>query len=270
MVKKNRGTAGGRPHRNGQASAPNGTVSAVDDAPADVEEKLADLASRIKDFHSMAEGFKRSAYEFARLAGELLIEVKTLVGHGNFETWLAANVDFSARTARVYMQVAEEPETDLCLEVANRQDPAVLTIDGFLKRRPKPRGAPRPAAPPGDGARKRAPAEPVPGDRRRPDDEREDPSEEDDEDEPPTDQTKPPVVTNGAAPRHDTPPKPSAVERYIDGSELIAGAVDEVCELISQGPGQKVLDRIERHCRNTSNCGVKIRDALKLAAQTRL
>jgi hypothetical protein len=58
------------------------------------------------------------------------------------------------------MQVAEEPETDLCLEVANRQDPAVLTIDGSLKRRSKPRGAPRPATPPGDGDRKRAPAEP--------------------------------------------------------------------------------------------------------------
>jgi hypothetical protein len=47
-----------------------------------------------------------SAVEHARRAGELLLEAKAACAHGEWNRWLAANVDVSDRTARLYMQLA--------------------------------------------------------------------------------------------------------------------------------------------------------------------
>jgi hypothetical protein len=145
----------------------------------------------------------------------------------------------------------------------------LTTIDGALKRRSKPRGAPRPAAPPGDGDRKRAPAEPVPGDRRRPDAlarnpdvEREDPSDEDDEDEPPTDQTEPPVVTNGAAPGHDGPFGRSAVERFLAAAETIDECSIEACLEIEGGIDAATRAALDESVSRTYACAHKVREAL--------
>jgi hypothetical protein len=44
-------------------------------------------------------------------AGELLLEAKREVAHGEWESWLQANVPFQPRTARAYMQLARlDPE----------------------------------------------------------------------------------------------------------------------------------------------------------------
>jgi hypothetical protein len=68
--------------------------------------KGADLAERINDEHLAAFGKAREALEHARRAGELLIEAKGKLAHGEWAAWLSENIKFSSRTATRYMQVA--------------------------------------------------------------------------------------------------------------------------------------------------------------------
>lgn len=64
------------------------------------------LAVDIRDAHNMVENAARSTVEYAIHAGELLIEAKAQVRHGEWLPWLEANFPGSERTARGYMQVA--------------------------------------------------------------------------------------------------------------------------------------------------------------------
>jgi Protein of unknown function (DUF3102) len=74
---------------------------------------LADLAHRIKAEHDAANEAKRSAISHAIAAGDLLIEAKDRVSHGDWLPWLEANVGFSERTAQAYMRLAREyPKLD--------------------------------------------------------------------------------------------------------------------------------------------------------------
>lgn len=67
---------------------------------------LTNLAADIRREHEHAYGKAREALEHARRAGELLIEAKSVVEHGQWLPWLAANVPFSERTAQGYMRLA--------------------------------------------------------------------------------------------------------------------------------------------------------------------
>jgi hypothetical protein len=67
---------------------------------------LADLAARINTAHEAAAAALKSSVIHAMQAGDLLIEAKKQVGHGEWLPWLKANFAFSDRTARLYMQVA--------------------------------------------------------------------------------------------------------------------------------------------------------------------
>jgi len=59
----------------------------------------------------------RSLIDYAREAGEALIELKSRVGHGNFEPWLNQNLTCSNRQARRYMSVAQDwAEIKACME----------------------------------------------------------------------------------------------------------------------------------------------------------
>lgn len=69
---------------------------------------LTSLAERINDEHRLAEDAARSAVEHAVKAGELLIEAKGKVAHGEWGDWVKANCSFAERTTQVYMRVARE------------------------------------------------------------------------------------------------------------------------------------------------------------------
>jgi hypothetical protein len=51
----------------------------------------------------------RRAVEHAIAAGELLIEAKKQVKHGEWQIWLMANCDISERTVQAYMRLARTP-----------------------------------------------------------------------------------------------------------------------------------------------------------------
>lgn len=67
---------------------------------------LADLAARIKPEHEAAAADFNSGLRHAMAAGELLIEAKANVPHGQWLPWLKDNCTMSERTAQAYMRVA--------------------------------------------------------------------------------------------------------------------------------------------------------------------
>ena len=64
-----------------------------------------EIATRINEEHSRAYVKARDALSHARAAGELLIEAKSLLKHGEWGNWLAENVSFSESTAQNYMRL---------------------------------------------------------------------------------------------------------------------------------------------------------------------
>jgi hypothetical protein len=67
---------------------------------------LKDLAQRIEAEHKEVGTALQSALVHAVAAGELLIEAKRTVKHGQWLKWLAANLDMPKRTAAHYMVLA--------------------------------------------------------------------------------------------------------------------------------------------------------------------
>jgi hypothetical protein len=67
------------------------------------------LAAEINATHAEAERSLRQAVHHAVRTGELLIQAKRLVGHGNWSIWLTDNVTFSDRLAQSYMRLARLP-----------------------------------------------------------------------------------------------------------------------------------------------------------------
>ena len=68
--------------------------------------ELVDLTTRIDAEHAAVGQALQSALAHAIAAGELLIEAKRLVKHGEWRPWLEANCKVPARTARHYMALA--------------------------------------------------------------------------------------------------------------------------------------------------------------------
>lgn len=67
------------------------------------------LVARINEEAASAEAALLSGAEHARRCGELLIEAKGLVPHGQWADWLTENFARSPRTARACMQLARDP-----------------------------------------------------------------------------------------------------------------------------------------------------------------
>jgi hypothetical protein len=63
-------------------------------------------AAEINAEHLAATGKAREAIEHARRAGEMLLDVKAGLGHGEWLPWLKKNITFSERTAQTYMRLA--------------------------------------------------------------------------------------------------------------------------------------------------------------------
>ena len=95
---------------------------------------LEHLAERINDAHREARYHASRAVERALEAGDLLLEVKSTLGHGEWLPWLAQHCpDVSRRSAQGYMRLAR----DLPLEMRNV---AHLTLNGAMRllSAPKP------------------------------------------------------------------------------------------------------------------------------------
>ena len=69
------------------------------------------------------------ALEHAMRCGDLLMEAKAGCQHGDWQGWLAEHFEGSDRTARAYMQLADNRE----LLESKRQGPAVLGVEKALK-----------------------------------------------------------------------------------------------------------------------------------------
>ena len=89
------------------------------------------LADRINEHHHAAESHARQALSYARAAGELLLEAKTTVRHGEWLPWLEANFDGGVRTAQDYMRIASR--WSMIEAFINTRHAAYLTIREALK-----------------------------------------------------------------------------------------------------------------------------------------
>jgi Protein of unknown function (DUF3102) len=75
---------------------------------------------------SMVESGAMTALEKALQCGKRLLQIKSIVGHGNWQQWRESNwAQLSERTARVYMQLARDNP--------NRQRAADLKPDSIRK-----------------------------------------------------------------------------------------------------------------------------------------
>lgn len=63
-------------------------------------------AEEINRFHSLAFSKAEEAIDAAKNAGELLLEVKKSLQHGQLQRWIETNCQFSVRQAQRYMSVA--------------------------------------------------------------------------------------------------------------------------------------------------------------------
>jgi hypothetical protein len=71
-----------------------------------VTRSIADLAARIKAEHEAISESVRDSVARAIVAGELLIEAKAQLDHGQWLPWLRTHCGMTARTAQTYMELA--------------------------------------------------------------------------------------------------------------------------------------------------------------------
>jgi DUF3102 family protein len=101
---------------------------------------LTDLAARINAEHVAAEQAYQSGVEHALQCGDLLLEAKSLLPHGQWLPWLESNCSVSSRSARLYMQLAGNRQA---LE-AKSATVANLTMQGALQLLEPPPNEPPP------------------------------------------------------------------------------------------------------------------------------
>lgn len=91
---------------------------------------LSNHAERINNHHDAAQAAAQSAIEHALQAGQLLIEVKASLAHGELTDWITQHCRFSTRTAQAYMRLAKQLPT---LDAANAQRVAGLSLREAMK-----------------------------------------------------------------------------------------------------------------------------------------
>jgi hypothetical protein len=104
-------------------------MNSITENPQNTIIKLDDLAININSEHTEAIQAARQSLMHAIRAGDLLLQAKAQVGHGAWLDWVKDNCQFSDRTARAYMRLAENQN----LLPANWQTSADLSIDGALE-----------------------------------------------------------------------------------------------------------------------------------------
>lgn len=73
------------------------------------------LATTINAEHALAQQCAGTAVEHAVRCGQLLLEVKSGLNHGEFLPWIEANCEFSGQSARVYMAAAKQNARGLAI-----------------------------------------------------------------------------------------------------------------------------------------------------------
>lgn len=96
---------------------------------------LDSLASRINAAHEAFENSARLMFSYAAEAGELLLNAKEQVEHGEWLPWLKGNFSWSIRLAENYMRLAKGSQEI----AANSQRVANLSLRGALKLLEKPK-----------------------------------------------------------------------------------------------------------------------------------
>jgi len=90
--------------------------------------RLDDLAREIKNQHNAASDLKKRGIEHARKAGQLLIDAKRQLKHGQWARWVSEHLrDVSVRTLQNYMQLAKLTEAD-AQRVADLSYRAALSV----------------------------------------------------------------------------------------------------------------------------------------------
>lgn len=79
------------------------------------------IISQINRHHQLAIKQAKDAVENAKAAGQLLLQVKASIPHGQWTDWLKANVEVSDRQAQRYMAVAQGKAVPL-RELADKTD----------------------------------------------------------------------------------------------------------------------------------------------------
>jgi len=103
-------------------------------------------ATAINEEHRLARACLETAVQHALRCGQLLIEQKQRLGHGKFERWVRTTLDFSERTARVYMQAARQNGSALPISLRALLAPPTDAKDEVNEpRRPLKRGHSRSA-----------------------------------------------------------------------------------------------------------------------------
>src|SRR3954447_19898437 len=74
--------------------------------------KIAALSAQIEAEHMAAIGSARSAIGHAVRCGQLLVEAKAAVPHGQWLNWVAANLSFGPRQAQKYARLATHASTE--------------------------------------------------------------------------------------------------------------------------------------------------------------
>ena len=91
---------------------------------------MSTLIDRINTLHHKVEQHKTQILFEARTVGNLLLEAKDTVKHGEWLEWLETNFEGSGRTARAYMRIAVHWEK---IEPKLAEGSANLSISEALK-----------------------------------------------------------------------------------------------------------------------------------------
>ena len=79
----------------------------------ELEEKK-DIAFEINSLHQKALNLVNEGIKYAWDAGELLIQAKKAVGHGNWLNWITTNLSFSPDTVENYVKIRNKyPNSEL-------------------------------------------------------------------------------------------------------------------------------------------------------------
>ena len=85
----------------------------------------------ISEIKIIEQNVAKTAMEGAIQIGQRLREAKEQVGHGNFEAWCKENLNYSSRTARNFMRIADEYGGENGL-ISNRKMSSDLSISNAL------------------------------------------------------------------------------------------------------------------------------------------
>lgn len=98
-----------------QVSEHNALVSTGTEAALLVSSKTLSIIADINESHRLALSHRDSAVEHAIRCGELLLEQKARLEHGEFINWIKTNCTFAQSTATRYMAAAKQKTTGVAI-----------------------------------------------------------------------------------------------------------------------------------------------------------